>query len=47
MQVLRNNVEEYAKIRVCGVGGGGTNAANRMMEAGAIRVELIAAKNQL
>ncbi len=40
--MLRDNVEEYAKIRVCGVGGGGTNAVNRMMEAGLIGVEYIA-----
>jgi cell division protein FtsZ len=40
--VLRDKVEEYAKIRVCGVGGGGTNAVNRMMQAGLIGVEYIA-----
>ncbi|MBM3474412.1 MAG: cell division protein FtsZ [Armatimonadetes bacterium] len=40
-------VEEYAKIRVCGVGGGGTNAVNRMMQAGLIGVEYIAANTDL
>jgi cell division protein FtsZ len=45
--VLRSNVEEYAKIRVCGVGGGGTNAVNRMMQAGLIGVEYIAVNTDL
>jgi cell division protein FtsZ len=46
--VLREKVvEEYAKIRVCGVGGGGTNAVNRMMEAGLIGVEYIAVNTDL
>jgi len=45
--VLRSNVEEYAKIRVCGVGGGGTNAVNRMMQAGLIGVEYIAINTDL
>jgi len=47
--VLRDKVvvEEYAKIRVCGVGGGGTNAVNRMMQAGLIGVEYIAANTDL
>ena len=45
--MLRSNVEEYAKIRVCGVGGGGTNAVNRMMQAGLIGVEYIAINTDL
>ncbi len=45
--MLRNNVEQYAKIRVCGVGGGGTNAVNRMMQAGLIGVEYIAINTDL
>ena len=45
--MLRDNVEQYAKIRVCGVGGGGTNAVNRMMQAGLIGVEYIAVNTDL
>ncbi len=37
--MLRSPVEEYAKIRVVGVGGGGSNAVNRMIEAGVMGVE--------
>lgn len=40
--MLNRNVEEYAKIRVVGLGGGGTNAVNRMIEAGLIGVEYVA-----
>ncbi len=40
--MLRPNVEEYAKIRVVGVGGGGGNAVNRMIESGHIGVEYLA-----
>ena len=40
--MLQGNVEEYAKIRVVGLGGGGTNAVNRMIEAGLIGVEYVA-----
>ncbi len=40
--MLGSSVEEYAKIRVCGVGGGGTNAVNRMIQSGLIGVEYIA-----
>ncbi len=36
------NTENVAKIRVVGVGGGGTNAVNRMVEAGVRGVEFIA-----
>jgi cell division protein FtsZ len=40
--MLRPNVEEYAKIRVAGVGGGGSNAVDRMIEAGLMGVEYLA-----
>jgi cell division protein FtsZ len=40
--MLKGNVEEYAKIRVVGLGGGGVNAVNRMIEAGLIGVEYVA-----
>ncbi len=40
--MLRANVEEYAKIRVVGAGGGGSNAVDRMIEAGLMGVEYIA-----
>jgi len=35
-------VEEFAKIKVLGVGGGGNNAVNRMIECGVRGVEFIA-----
>ncbi len=35
-------VDDFAKIRVVGVGGGGSNAVNRMIEAGIQGVEFIA-----
>jgi cell division protein FtsZ len=38
----RTGVERYAKIKVLGVGGGGTNAVNRMIEAGVSGVDFIA-----
>jgi len=40
--MLRPNVEEFAKIRVVGVGGAGGNAVNRMIESGHIGVEYLA-----
>ncbi|MCE5217029.1 cell division protein FtsZ [bacterium] len=40
--MLSSKVEEYAKIRVIGVGGGGSNAVDRMIEAGLMGVEYIA-----
>ncbi|MCD6360064.1 MAG: cell division protein FtsZ [Armatimonadetes bacterium] len=40
--MLRPGVEEYAKIRVIGVGGGGSNAVDRMIEAGLMGVEYLA-----
>jgi len=45
--MLRPNVEEYAKIRVVGIGGAGTNAVNRMIEAGLIGVEYLALNTDL
>jgi len=40
--MLRPEVQEYAKIRVVGVGGGGSNAVDRMIEAGLMGVEYLA-----
>jgi len=37
-----DNAEHFAQIRVIGVGGGGSNAVNRMIEAGLQGVEFIA-----
>jgi len=39
--MIRPGVEEYAKIRVVGVGGGGSNAVDRMIEAGLMGVEYL------
>ena len=39
---MPNNSEHLAVIKVVGVGGGGTNAVNRMVEAGVRGVEFIA-----
>src|SRR5690554_809045 len=36
------DMEQYAHIKVIGVGGGGSNAVNRMVEAGVKGVEFIA-----
>ena len=38
----RAQVENFARIRVVGVGGGGSNAVNRMLEEGIAGVEFIA-----
>ncbi len=40
--MLKPEVEEYAKIRVAGVGGGGANAVNRMIEVGLVGVQYLA-----
>jgi cell division protein FtsZ len=40
--MLRPNVQEYAKIRVVGIGGGGSNAVDRMIESGLMGVEYLA-----
>lgn len=37
------NIDQFAKIKVIGVGGGGNNAVNRMIEDGVEGVEFIAA----
>lgn len=37
-----NNAETFARIKVVGVGGGGTNAVNRMIEEGIQGVEFVA-----
>jgi len=36
------DTENFARIKVLGVGGGGSNAVNRMMEEGLHGVEFIA-----
>ena len=35
-------IENFARIRVVGVGGGGSNAVNRMIEAGVSGVDFVA-----
>ena len=40
--MLKPEAEEYAKIRVVGIGGGGTNAVNRMIEVGLVGVQYVA-----
>jgi len=42
MDVKKNQVEAYARIKVVGVGGGGCNAVNRMIEEGIQGVEFVA-----
>jgi cell division protein FtsZ len=42
MQPARQGPESFARIKVVGVGGGGTNAVNRMIEQGMSGVEFIA-----
>ncbi len=37
-----NEMEQYAQIKVIGIGGGGSNAVNRMIEAGLRGVDFIA-----
>ncbi|WP_163539149.1 cell division protein FtsZ [Gracilibacillus sp. YIM 98692] len=39
---LDTNIDQFAKIKVIGVGGGGNNAVNRMIETGVEGVEFIA-----
>ena len=39
--VLDNELEKQAKILVAGVGGGGGNAVNRMIESGMSSVEFL------
>ncbi len=38
---IRSDVEAYARIKVVGVGGGGCNAVNRMIEEGVKGIEFI------
>jgi cell division protein FtsZ len=38
---MANGEERYAKIKVIGVGGGGSNAVNRMIEAGVTGVDFV------
>jgi cell division protein FtsZ len=38
----KNNAESFARIKVVGVGGGGTNAVNRMIEEGIQGVDFVA-----
>jgi cell division protein FtsZ len=42
MDAHQNQVESFARIKVVGVGGGGVNAVNRMIEEGIHGVEFIA-----
>ena len=44
MDVKKSQVEAYARIKVVGVGGGGCNAVNRMIEEGIQGVEFDAGK---
>src|SRR3989440_11999295 len=39
---LRSDIENFALIKVVGVGGGGSNAVNRMIRAELMGVEFIA-----
>ena len=42
MQPAPQSSESFARIKVVGVGGGGSNAVNRMIEQGMAGVEFIA-----
>ena len=42
-----NGLDQLAKIKVIGVGGGGCNAVNRMIEVGVGGVEFIVANTDL
>jgi len=42
MQNVKTDIENFAQIKVVGVGGGGSNAINRMVEEGIHGVEFIA-----
>ena len=42
MYVLDVEQQQYADIKVIGIGGGGSNAVNRMIEAGLKGVEFVA-----
>ncbi|MFQ5811505.1 MAG: cell division protein FtsZ, partial [Armatimonadota bacterium] len=45
--MLKPEVAEYARIRVVGVGGGGTNAVNRMIEVGLVGVQYLAVNTDM
>ena len=42
-----NNMVEGARIKVIGVGGGGNNAVDRMIEAGVTKAEFICVNTDL
>ena len=42
MDAKKNQAETFARIKVVGVGGGGSNAVNRMIEEGIQGVEFVA-----
>ncbi|MCJ7584105.1 MAG: hypothetical protein MUO30_04985 [Anaerolineales bacterium] len=42
MDAKQNQAETFARIKVIGVGGGGSNAVNRMIDEGIQGVEFIA-----
>ncbi|HEX7541861.1 MAG TPA: cell division protein FtsZ [Anaerolineales bacterium] len=42
MDAKKNQIETFARIKVVGVGGGGSNAVNRMIEEGIQGVEFVA-----
>jgi len=42
MDAKKNSIETFARIKVVGVGGGGSNAVNRMIEEGIQGVEFVA-----
>jgi len=45
--VIANGEDRYARIRVIGVGGGGSNAVNRMIDAGVSNVDFVAMNTDL
>src|SRR3989304_6208973 len=46
-RVMASGDDRYARIRVIGVGGGGSNAVNRMIEAGVPGVDFIATNTDM
>ena len=45
--MFNNQFDQIARIKVIGVGGGGNNAVNRMIEEGVVNVEFIVANTDL
>ena len=45
--MIANGEDRYARIRVIGVGGGGSNAVNRMIDAGVSNVDFVAMNTDL